>query len=108
VIVLNPTTSSQPPSIRERFALHAGCHIVSLARGESLVRRDSILLSLADNRPSLAHRRTMIERAVADHIAAVVNLGSDHGIDILANLYLDDLKIVSLALAPLKRKEAHK
>jgi hypothetical protein len=50
----------------------------------------------------------MIERAVADHIAAVVNLGSDHGIDILANLYLDDLKIVSLALAPLKRKEAHK
>ena len=79
--------------------------MVDIARGESLVRQRSMLLSITDNRQSLADRRHLFEDDTAFYLAGLYNLGRDHGLDPLADIYGDDLTIVRLAIAPLNRKE---
>lgn len=81
--------------------------MVDIARGESLVRQRSMLLSIAgDNRESLARRRGRLERETALYIAGLHNLARDHGLDPLAALHGVDLEFVRLALLPLARMEA--
>lgn len=80
--------------------------IVDIARGESLVRQRSMILSLADNRESLARRRGRLEEETALYIAGLHNLARDHGLDPFADLHGVDLELVRLALLPLTRKEA--
>ena len=81
--------------------------MVEIARGESLVRQRSMLLSIAgDNRESLARRRGRLERETALYIAGLHNLARDHGVDALADLHGVDLELVRLALLPLARLEA--
>lgn len=79
--------------------------MVEIARGESLVRQRSMLLSLADNRESLSYRRGRLEKETALYIAALHNLARDHGLDPLAEIHGEDLEIVRLAVAPLNPKE---
>lgn len=78
--------------------------MVEIARGESLVRQRSMLLSLADNRESLSYRRGRLEKETAIYIAALHNLARDHGLDPLAEIYGEELELVRLAVAPLNRK----
>ena len=80
--------------------------MVEIARGESLVRQRSMILSIADNRQSLADRRDHLEAETANYIAALHNLARDHGLDPLQDLHGVDLELVRLAVAPLNRKEA--
>jgi hypothetical protein len=80
--------------------------IVDIARGESLVRQRSMMLSLADNRESLSRRRGRLEKETALYIAALHNLARDHGLDPLADIHGEELELVRLAVAPLDRKEA--
>lgn len=79
--------------------------MVDIAYGESLVRQRSMLLSIADNRQSLADRRHRFERDTAFYLAGLYNLGCDHGLDAFAGIHGDDLELLRLALAPLDRKE---
>lgn len=80
--------------------------MVAIARGESLVRQRSMILSIADNRESLSRRRGRLEKETAAYIAALHNLARDHGLDPLADIRGDDLELVRLAVAALERKEA--
>jgi len=80
--------------------------IVDIARGESLVRQRSMMLSLADNRESLSYRRDRIEKETALYIAGLHNLARDHGLDPLADIHGEELELIRLAIAPLDRKEA--
>lgn len=79
--------------------------MVDIARGESLVRQRSMMLSIADNRQSLADRRHRLEYAAAVVLARLHNLADDHGLEPLADIHGDDLELLRLALAPLDRKE---
>lgn len=79
--------------------------MVDIARGESLVRQRSMMLSITDNRQSLADRRHRFERDTAFYLAGLYNLGRDHGLDAFADIHGDDLELLRLALAPLDRKE---
>jgi hypothetical protein len=79
--------------------------MIEIARGESLVRQRSMLLSLADNRESLAVRRGRLEDETANYIAVLHNLARDHGLDPLRDIYGVDLELIRLAVAPLTRKE---
>jgi hypothetical protein len=80
--------------------------MVDIARGESLVRQRSMILSIADNRESLSHRRGRLEKETALYIAALHNLARDHGLDPLADIRGEELELVRLAVSPLDRKEA--
>jgi hypothetical protein len=80
--------------------------MVDIARGESLVRQRSMMLSIADNRQSLADCRQRLETEAAHYIAVLHNLARDHGLDPLADIHGEDLELVRLAVAPLDRKEA--
>jgi hypothetical protein len=80
--------------------------MVEIARGESLVRQRSMVLSFADNRQSLADRRQRLENETANYIASLHNLARDHGLDPLQDLHGVDLELVRLAVAPLNQKEA--
>jgi len=78
--------------------------MVEIARGDSLVRQRSMLLSITDNRETLSSRRNRLEMDTANYIAALHNLAQDHGLDPLRDLHGVDLEIVRLAVAPLNRK----
>ncbi len=78
--------------------------MVEIARGESLVRQRSTLLSIADNRQSLADRRDQLEKETANYIAALHNLACDHGLDPLRDVHGVDLRLVWLATRPLEQK----
>jgi hypothetical protein len=80
--------------------------MVDIARGESLVRQRSMILSIADNRESLSHRRGRLEKETALYIAALHNLARDHGLDPLVDIYGEELELIRLAVASLERKEA--
>ncbi len=79
--------------------------MVEIARGESLVRQRSILLSIADNRHSLADRRHRLEAETANYIATLHNLARDHGLEPLRDVHGVDLEIIRLAVAPLDREK---
>ena len=80
--------------------------MVEIARGESLIRQRSMVLSFTDNRQSLANRRQRLENETANYIATLHNLARDHGLDPLHDLHGVDLELVRLAVSPLDRKEA--
>lgn len=105
MLVVNTTNRHKRCGGLDRLEHLIARHIVEIARGECLVRQRSMLLSLADNRESLADRRRRFEDTAADYIAQAVNLGIDHGADALRRIHGTDLEIVRLALAPLNRKE---
>ena len=79
--------------------------MVDIARGESLIRQRSMILSIADTRESLSHRRGRLEKETARYIAALHNLARDHGLDPLADIRGEELELVRLAVSPLDRKE---
>ena len=103
MIVCNSTSDEKPDGNRARFADLIATHLVELARVASLIRQQSTLLSLADNRDSLALRRGLLETETAHYIAGLVNLGHDHGVDVLAGLSGERLRLVRLAVGPLMR-----
>lgn len=78
--------------------------MVEIARGDSLIRQRSMLLSLADNRESLALRRGRLEKDTANYIAGLFNLAEDHGLNPLRDVHGADLEIVRLATRLLGRK----
>jgi hypothetical protein len=104
VIVPNSIADEKPDSNRARFADLIATHLVELARVASLIRQQSQMLSLADNRDSLAVRRGLMETATAQYIADLVNLGYDHGVDVLAGLSGERYTLVLLAVGPLMRE----
>ncbi len=95
-----------PPAGGNYLEAIIGRLMVDIARGESLVRQRSMMLSIADNRHSLADRRQRLETETAHYIAALHNLASDHGLDPLADIHGEELELVRLAFSPLDRKEA--
>lgn len=97
---LNPLSSS------EVLEAMIGRFITDIARAASLVRQRSMILSIADNRQSLADRRERLDKATAEYISRLVNLAQDHGLDALRGLGMIDLELVRLAIAPLNREEA--
>lgn len=99
------TDDLNPLSPPEVFEAMVGRFITDIARGASLIRQRSMMLSIADNRQSLADRRERLDEATAEYIARLVNLAQDHGIDALRGLGMIDLELVRLATAPLDRKE---
>jgi hypothetical protein len=103
--MVNTTDRHKPGTGPGRLEHLIARHILEIARGECLIRQRSMLLSLADNRESLAVRRWRLEDTAADYIAQAVSLGVDHGVDVFSDIHGTDLEIVRLALAPLNRKE---
>jgi hypothetical protein len=79
--------------------------MVEIARGESLVRQRSMILSVYDNRDSLCRRRRRLEEDSATYIAGLHNLARDHGLDPLRHIRGEDLDLVRLAASPLSEKE---
>lgn len=104
MLVPNPTHRPKPTSSVDRLEYLIGRYLVDIARGEQLIRRQSMLLSIADNRESLSVRRHQLEKDVASCIVKAHNLGIDHGLDPLRDIHGVDLQVVQLAIAPLKRK----
>jgi hypothetical protein len=98
---LNPN----PLSPSEVLEAMIGRFVSDIARGASLIRQRSTMLSITDNRQSLADRREHLDEAAAACIARLVNLAHDHGLDPLRGLGMIDLELVRLATAPLDRKE---
>lgn len=103
MLVQNTSHPKRRP-VRDHLETALRLLIVRLARAESFIRQRSMLRSLADNRPSLAHRRRRLENVTAQFIAELVNLGHDHGVDPLRDIHGIDLRLVSLATAPLERR----
>ena len=99
---LQPT----PPSNGNDLEAAIGRLIVEIVRGESLVLKRSILLTLADNLPGPSDRRQELEEGTAAYLGRLYNLAHDHGIDALRDLSPVDLRLVWLALGPADRKEA--
>lgn len=99
---LNPNPLSQSEVLEAMI----GRFISDIARGASLIRQRSTMLSITDNRQSLADRREQLDDATAAYIARLVNLAQDHGVDALRGLGMIDLEIVRLATAPLDRKKS--
>lgn len=95
----------KPLSRAEVLEAMIGRHIADVSRGASLIRQRSMMLSIADNRQSLAARRDGLEACTAEYIARIVNLAHDHGLEPLRGLGLVDLELVRLATAPLDQKE---
>jgi hypothetical protein len=87
------------------LAMIFGRFMVEIARGESLVRQQSMILSIEDDREILAIRRRSIELTAADLIAQALNLGRDHRVDPLCDLTDTDRRLVLLSLATLDQKE---
>lgn len=100
------TDGLNPLSPSEVLEAMIGRFITDIARGASLIRQRSMMLSIADNRQSLADRRERLDEATAEYIARLVNLAQDHGLDALRGLGMIDLEIVRLATASLNREEA--
>lgn len=96
-----------PNSLAPRDFLETmiGRFVSDIACGASTIRQRSMMLSVADNRPSLARRRDRLEETTAGYIAVLVNLAQDHGLEPLRGLGMIDLDIVRLATAPLNREE---
>jgi hypothetical protein len=81
--------------------------MVDIARGDSLVRQRSMILSITVNDlESLSRRRGRLEMDTAHYIAGLFNLARDHGLDPLADIHGEELELVRLAVAPLNRKGA--
>jgi len=79
--------------------------MIEIARGESLIRQRSMILSVGDNRDSLYRRRYRLEKDSATYIAGLHNLARDHGLDPLRHVHGDDLELLRLAVSPLNREE---
>lgn len=94
-----------PLSDREFLEAMIGRFVLDLARGASMIRQRSMMLSIAENRQSLARRRDRLDEITARYIADLVNLAQDHGLDAFRGLGMIDLEIVRLAIAPLNREE---
>lgn len=96
-----------PKSLGPRDFLETmiGRFVSDIARGASTIRQRSMMLSVADNRPSLAYRRDHLDEITARYIAVLVNLAQDHGLEPLRGLGMVDLDIVRLAIAPLNRED---
>ena len=104
-MIVHSTDDLNQPSPSELFETMVGRFISDIARGVSLIRQRSMMLSIADNRESLAYRRSELDQDTATYIAWLMQLARDHGLDALRGLGLTDLEIVRLALAPLERKK---
>lgn len=99
------TDDLNPLSQSEVFEAMVGRFISDIARGASFIRQRSMMLSIADNRQSLADRRERLDEATAEYVTRLINLAQEHGLEPLRGLGMIDLEIVRLATAPLNRKE---
>lgn len=104
-MIVHYTEELNPPGPREFLEAMIGRFVSDIARGASLVRQRSMMLSVADNRQSLARRRDRLDEITARYIAGLANLAQDHGLDAFRGLGMVDLEIVRLAIAPLNREE---
>ena len=104
-MIVHSTDEANPLGPREIFEAMIGRFVSDIARGASTIRQRSMMLSVADNRPSLAFRRDHLDETTARYIAVLVNLAQDHGLDPLRGLGMIDLDIVRLATAPLNRED---
>jgi len=98
------TDELNPVSASGLFEAMVGRFISDIARGASLIRQRSMMLSIADNRESLDYRRKQLDDDTAAYIAGLVNLAQDHGLEALRGLGMIDLEIVRAAVAPLNRE----
>jgi hypothetical protein len=103
-VIVHSTDDLNPLSPSVLFETMVGRFVSDIARGASSVRQRSMMLSIEDNRDSLARRRERLDDETATYIAALVNLARDHGLDALRGLGLTDLEIVRIAVAPLNRE----
>jgi len=104
-VLVHSTDDLNPLSPPELFEAMVGRFISDIARGASFVRQRSMMLSIEDNRDSLAQRRERLDEETATYIAGLVNLAQDHGLDSLRGLGMIDLEIVRIATAPLDREK---
>lgn len=105
-MLMHNSQSGNHPTNGELLETIIGRLMVEIARGESLVRQRSMLLSIADNRQSLADRRGRLEEETARYLARLLNLAQDHGLDPLRDVHGVDLRLVWLATRPLERKQS--
>ncbi len=80
-----------------------GQHMAEIARGASLVRQRSMILSVSDDRRPVDHVRDQFEKQTANYITGVHKLARAHGLDPLRGLGLVDCELIRLAVAPLNR-----
>lgn len=104
-MITHSTEEFNPISPRDFLENMIGRFISDIARGASFVRQRSMMLSITDNRESLAYRRERLDEETATYIARLMNLAQDHGLEALRNLGIMDLEIVRLAIAPLDREK---
>ncbi len=104
-MIIHSTDDLNPLSPSELFETMVGRFVSDIARGASFVRQRSMMLSIEDNRDSLARRRERLDDETATYIAGLVNLAQDHGVDALRGLGMMDLEIVRIATAPLNREK---
>lgn len=103
-MIVHSTEELNPISPRDFLENMIGRLILDTALGASKIRQRSMILSVADNRASLARRRDTLEETTASQIEVLFNLAEDHGLNPLRGLTLTEMNIVELAMAPLNRE----
>jgi len=104
-VIVHSTDDLNPLSPSEVFGAMVGRFISDIARGASFVRQRSMMLSIEDDRDSLARNRDRLDEETATYIEGLVNLAHDHGVDALRGLGLMDLELVRIATVSLNREK---
>lgn len=91
-----------PPDLLEAVVREL---MIETARGECLVRQRSMILSIADDRPSLVDGRSRVELVAGELIVALYALAVDHGTQPLKGMSAEEITLVVQAIASLDRKE---
>ena len=102
-MLMKNSQSGNHPTNSELLETIIGRHMAEIARGASLVRQRSMILSVSDDRRSVDHVRDQFEKQTANYITGIHKLARAHGLDPLRGLGLVDCELIRLAVAPLDR-----
>ncbi len=104
-MILHNTEERNPPEKGLVLESIIGWLMSEIARGASLIRQRSMILSIIDARPSLSRRRERLERDTAAYLMLLHDLAVDHDLDPLRNLTRDECRLIREATAPARREE---